>query len=488
MQTQVTGIVTLLSMTLFAAGAVSAAAANEPNAVTLTIVESNVTDKTLEVRYRITNRSERDIWICESICSGLLGGLDYEVYLPEGGETLIVRRRLNVPGRTSIEFAMPPDSIYLRLPSGQQRDESIILPLPIPRATVFFHQPALGNALSVTRLRMEIGFHDSDLPDAAFSRFYEALRGKDRVAIGHYLGSHVEREQMLSAVADVPRITYAPEGMGSSPQPDWPKPPQLAPCTRVSVEYHPSMLEYFFPDPGEESLLNGPEKEFLRSQRTTDTDGSRHIAPLRHEIERGRWSLVVMEESRANVVCYADDKPLTSFAVYGDTRLLMQDGTQFTYAYPLAGLRALAPQIEPYALRTQRARVLKSFWYELRAWHRGTSDGAAKMPQEKVIRYPPVSTWNDAIKEAYLEAVRPNSTGEPYREGACEYAMNPDCTPDSPADMVLLFETHVGWNRHGGPELFTFENHNPSGGLVLLHDGTVKFVRTDEELRQLRWK
>ncbi len=30
--------------------------------------------------------------------------------------------------------------------------------------------------------------------------------------------------------------------------------------------------------------------------------------------------------------------------------------------------------------------------------------------------------------------------------------------------------------------------HNPKGGLVLLNDGTVKFIRTEEELKQLRWK
>jgi len=40
----------------------------------------------------------------------------------------------------------------------------------------------------------------------------------------------------------------------------------------------------------------------------------------------------------------------------------------------------------------------------------------------------------------------------------------------------------------GGPELFTFDNHEPRGGYVLLNDGTVKFIRTQEELNSLRWK
>jgi len=48
----------------------------------------------------------------------------------------------------------------------------------------------------------------------------------------------------------------------------------------------------------------------------------------------------------------------------------------------------------------------------------------------------------------------------------------------------------------GGPELFTFDNHEPKGGCVLLNDGnlysvpgpTVRFIRTKEELQALRWK
>ena len=74
------------------------------------------------------------------------------------------------------------------------------------------------------------------------------------------------------------------------------------------------------------------------------------------------------------------------------------------------------------------------------------------------------------------------------KSGKCHYAMNPICKPDSPGDMVLLFETKAGWNQHGGPELFTFHNHDPKGGCVLLNDGTVKFIRTKTELHSLLWK
>ncbi len=473
---QATVIATLLSVALSGAGARA---------------EHTATDSENE-----PNGLERDVWICESILASLWGGMDYEVYLPEDGDTLIIRRRLNVPW--SMEIAVPPNVIYRRLLAGEQRSESIILPLPVRPATVYFPRPDLEKTLYATHLRMEIGFHESNLPEEVFdifgpsARYYQSMRDTDRVFVFPYDTMRlVKRERMVWAVADVPRIVYTGKPMHSSPE--WPKPPDLASCTRVTVEYHPSMLEYFFPGVEERSLLSDAEKEYLRSQKTTVADRPDQVAALCDDIRRGRWSLVVAEEARANVGCCADDKLLASFAVFGDQRLLMSDGLQFTYVSPLASLRSLAPQIKPYKLRTRRARDLKDFWYEIRLFHKRAAPVAADSSGKSAIRYPPASQWNDAIREAYRRGGRQSPTrgfyGDPIAgEGACEYAMNPDCEPNSPPDTVLLFETQVGWNQHGGPELFTFDNHDPKGGLVVLNDGTVKFIRTEEELSQLRWK
>lgn len=83
---------------------------------------------------------------------------------------------------------------------------------------------------------------------------------------------------------------------------------------------------------------------------------------------------------------------------------------------------------------------------------------------------------------------KPNSPAAEGESRESHYAMNADCGPNSPADCVILFETKTGWNRHGGPELFTFDNHDPKGGWVLLKDGSVRFIRTEAELQPLRWK
>ncbi|MHC4721219.1 MAG: hypothetical protein ACYS6I_00775 [Planctomycetota bacterium] len=72
-------------------------------------------------------------------------------------------------------------------------------------------------------------------------------------------------------------------------------------------------------------------------------------------------------------------------------------------------------------------------------------------------------------------------------KGRCHYAVNPNCEPNSPPDMVLLFETKGGWNQYGGPELLTFDNHGGKGCYVLFNDGHVEFIEP-KDVGKLKWK
>ncbi len=71
------------------------------------------------------------------------------------------------------------------------------------------------------------------------------------------------------------------------------------------------------------------------------------------------------------------------------------------------------------------------------------------------------------------------------------YAMNPNATPNSPGDVVLLFETRHGWNQYGGAKILSDENHLQMEGLkgsnVLFNDGSVRFVKP-KKLGKLKWK
>ena len=71
------------------------------------------------------------------------------------------------------------------------------------------------------------------------------------------------------------------------------------------------------------------------------------------------------------------------------------------------------------------------------------------------------------------------------KKGRCHYAMNPNCGPNSPPDMVLLFESKEGWNLYGGPELLTAERHGGDGFNILCNDCSVTFY---ERSAKLKWK
>ena len=75
-------------------------------------------------------------------------------------------------------------------------------------------------------------------------------------------------------------------------------------------------------------------------------------------------------------------------------------------------------------------------------------------------------------------------------EGPCNYAMNKNVEGlgrSSHPDMVLLFETHPGWNQVGGPEILTTDNHQGDGSHVLFANFHVEFIRA-KDLAYLKWK
>lgn len=99
-------------------------------------------------------------------------------------------------------------------------------------------------------------------------------------------------------------------------------------------------------------------------------------------------------------------------------------------------------------------------------------------------QYPTPDRWCDLLQ--------PYSANEKIfvcpsaEEGRCHYAINPSAEPKSPPDMVLIFETHPGWNQAGGPEILSVENHCDKGCNILFNDSHVQFVKT-EDINDLKW-
>ncbi len=71
--------------------------------------------------------------------------------------------------------------------------------------------------------------------------------------------------------------------------------------------------------------------------------------------------------------------------------------------------------------------------------------------------------------------------------GLSNYVINPNATPTSPRNMILLFETKGGWNQVGGPKLLTLDNHGGAGGNVMFVNGYVGFVEA-RWIGALKWK
>jgi prepilin-type processing-associated H-X9-DG protein len=100
-------------------------------------------------------------------------------------------------------------------------------------------------------------------------------------------------------------------------------------------------------------------------------------------------------------------------------------------------------------------------------------------------KYPTPEKWCDQLVE-FLELVEDRFICIGGKKARCHYAMNPNCEPDSPSDVVLLFETAGGWNQFGGVELLTFDNHEGEVCNILFNDGHVKAIGP-RDVNDLNW-
>jgi hypothetical protein len=441
------------------------------------------TDKTLEISYRIKNDSGEDIWLCEA--NGFVG--DFEVYLSQDKRTLVVRRRFDIDVRGAISWLQPPTGRYVRLRSGESRDELMILPLPVWSWTVFVMDSASGkDALNLDQIAVEIGFYSKDV------LVKDLLRKGIRTDAGV---SHIEFTYMtVERPAQVLTLAFHNQVIPYVSQPTtrhYAEAPILRECRQIDIDFQPSMLEYFYPDDTQQALLYSSEKKFLRSQRSTTVKDVSAIMDLHEDVQQGWGAFVVCSGPTAQMVCHDSNQGMRTYTLYADRVLAIRDKGTRQYEQGVPALRKFTPQIQWVEPRMRCADHLHRLMSQIRWRGIQVKNSQPSGSGEDLWIYPLPERWCDAIVEAWPWMKQDllvlfQCPGK--NDGKSIYAINPSCEPNSPADMVMLFETKAGWNQHGGPELFTFDNHDPKGGCVLLNDGTLKFVRTKEELAQLRWK
>jgi hypothetical protein len=487
---------------------------------TITITKLNVTDKSLELSWEIRNDSGQDAWILAGLGKA---GNDIAAFMDEDDQTLMMRRRLDVPARP--ERASFPRCFgrYVRLCAGQVLTESVSTAIPVHRQFGLGIGGRKESGLEYAkRLTIEIGYYTGDLPKMirrliekdegnpltkpfgtqyytntisgwfdgllGFNRMNELVKSREDEVLILFNNQAFTGEQVLRVVVNDLSIPYEEE-MDLSEH----RPPDLSPCTRVEIQYQPSMLEYFFPYTSQQSLLSPTEKEYLQSFRNIVVQNPNNLKVLTDEVNKTtRISGIVRQRSVAHIDCYRYDERLFSFPIYNDVSIVTKGRYQFQCPDGFQSLRMLTPQIQPIDLRIKCAANIKNLWYRFRLYYKAKRPGF--LSERKKV-YPTPNTWCDSMFRAYRRATDMSEESilryhvcPSAGFGKCHYAMNPNCKMDSPADMVLLFEIEGGWNQYGGPELLTFNNHNPRGGCVLLNDGSVKFISTTKELQQLRWK
>ena len=503
---------------------------NEP---TIVVTKLAITEKTLKLNYEIRNDSEDDAWILvgwyyfhdSSFASGMAAGLR----ISEDGHTITIGARFNRP--SSGGGIAPGYGRFVRLRPGDSQTESIFIRLPACPASRSEHVGQQEQGIKyATRLAIELGYFQDNLSDEILktpiphenalgkepndtlvSRSFsyplnERLNSRDDelLIVDDRLEVKRREEQIVRTVIENVRIPYAEKRDYTTKI----KPPGLHSYEKIEIRYKPSILDFFFPYKSQQSLLNPDEMEYLQSDKTTVLNNEQDIHTVAHFIPHTRsdrtvpvhtadatvWvGLPVRYRSHAEVLCYSGGEPFLSFLIYNDDAIVI-DGYKVLSLEGFPGLKKLTPEIQAIDLRTRCAANLKNQWYRFRYNMRKVMR-QNDPPIRNHALYPTPSEWCDDILREYPLFGRGYGrlNPEPHicpsaGEGRNHYAMNPNCRPDSPADRVLLFETKAGWNQHGGPELFTFDNHDPKGGCVLLNDGTVKFIRTDEELRRLRWE
>ncbi len=498
----------------------SVADKNKASVPTISVTKLDIGVKTLKLLYEIRNESKQHIWILTGLGTF---SVNASVFMEKDGRTLLIRRRLDMPfsGGGNIFYGR-----YILLHAGQTRTESVTLTIPVYSEHGFAGRRNAEGLEYATRLSIEIGYYTEDLPGMIrgilekadkignkintrdeevikyyfkgslyFNKISEILRQRDEEVLLPYTYQWFKGEKVLRTIVENVRIPYEEKVDRSAHYL-----PELPTCTQIEVRYQPSALEYFFPYMGQQSLMNPAEKKYLQSVKNIVVYNPEHLKAFANDFKKGvNRDSITCQRSEANVVCYSGDERLMSFTIYNDSSIVTEGRYRFLYPNGFQSLRMITPKMQPIDFRINCATNLRNLWHRMRLYYKVDKKRRVDSSGKSEILYPAPANWCAAIVQACRtidmlneDIIRtficPGTDDSKRHLAKSYYAMNPNCKFDSAPDTLFLFETKAGWNQYGGPELFSFDNHDPKGGCVLLNDGTVKFIRTKEELQQLRWK
>lgn len=131
---------------------------SKESGVTIELTRLEVTESFLALSYKIRNGSSHDVWICSRVSS-----TTFELFLTHDKQTLLIRRRLDVPTKR-IWHRPPSPGTYTRLRPGAEQTESLQIDLPATTHFEYIDLDVQEVAWTPRRLALEIGYYDTDLP------------------------------------------------------------------------------------------------------------------------------------------------------------------------------------------------------------------------------------------------------------------------------------------------------------------------------------
>jgi len=129
---------------------------------TIRLTSFDANEQSFRVGYAIVNGSCHNVWICEGIEIAKAGAIDHEVYIDADRKTLMIRRSLQKPLPVVLPGPVRIEGRYVCVRPAEEHAGSFFVPVPVQSRPVF--APGGPDVPTASRLIVEIGFYDVDIP------------------------------------------------------------------------------------------------------------------------------------------------------------------------------------------------------------------------------------------------------------------------------------------------------------------------------------
>jgi hypothetical protein len=130
--------------------------------LTIAITALDVNDSTFTLSYDVKNESDHEAWVCSE------PGPPFEMFLALDNQTLVIRKRMDVPAGNLWDRGVPMGT-YVRIVPGDSLKQSVCIPLPATSKITYSAKETIEVTQIVNKVTLEVGCYDEDLPSLVHS-------------------------------------------------------------------------------------------------------------------------------------------------------------------------------------------------------------------------------------------------------------------------------------------------------------------------------